>query len=300
MEILESQVEDFDEKEKFYIEKFNSLSPNGYNIAPGGNGLGEGINCYNSIFKTQKEIDEVICEISSTNKSFKNIAKKFGCSLEVICSINSGDRYRQENLVYPLRDTDRTYKPEKIKQVVYALKHEKDKTLRQIAKEYEIDFSQLNNINQGFIYKIKGQKYPLRSGKINSFTKEQLEDIINLLKNPKVSQKEIARKYNVSPSMISSINKGNTYFNKDLTYPIRNNYQRDKEKITFIDKEILKNIEKDLLEGTLSMRNIASKYNIPFPTILNLNKGNIKKYKNDKINYPIRKANNKPVSTSLK
>ena len=48
------------------------------------------------------------------------------------------------------------------------------------------------------------------------------------------------------------------------------------------------------------MRKIADKYSIPFPTILNLNKGNIKKYRNEKIDYPIRRANNKPVSTSLK
>ena len=286
--------------EQYYVKKYNSMVPNGYNVAPGGKGMGIGINCCNSIFRTQEEIDLVICEISSTQKSFSNIAKKFNCSLEVICSINSGDRYRQSNLVYPLRDADKRYKPEKIKQVVFSLKHEKDKTLRQIAKEYEIDYSQLNNINQGYIYRIKNEKYPLRDGKIGSFSQEQINEIIALLKNPEISQKEIARKYNVSPSMIASINKGNTYFNDSLSYPIRSNYQRDKEKILFIDKEILESIEKDLLSGKLSMRKIADKYSIPFPTILNLNKGNIKKYRNEKIDYPIRRANNKPVSTSLK
>ena len=41
--ILEKQVENFDEREKFWIQFYNSLQPNGYNICVGGEGTGFGI-----------------------------------------------------------------------------------------------------------------------------------------------------------------------------------------------------------------------------------------------------------------
>ena len=35
-EILESQIEDYNEKEVYWIKKYNSVKPNGYNIQTGG------------------------------------------------------------------------------------------------------------------------------------------------------------------------------------------------------------------------------------------------------------------------
>lgn len=286
-EILEAQIEDYNEKEKYYIKKYNSIVPNGYNITPGGNGLGYGTENVNALFN-EEQIKEIISKISSSTKSLSKIAEEYGCNSEVICAINSGERYKQENLIYPLRETSRRYSKDKLKQVIYALKYEKDKTLKQISKEYEIDFSQLNEINWGRIYVLKNETYPLRKGKIVSLSDEQLKEIIKLLKDKSIPQKDIAKKFNVSKSVISGINKGNTYYQENISYPIRENYQRDREK-SFIEPKILRRIEKDLINSNLSMRKISEKYNIPFPTILNINKGTTKKYRNNKLKYPIRK-----------
>lgn len=286
-QILEYQIDNFNKMEMYYIKYYNSLTPNGYNIACGGLGTGKGIESVNSIFKSNEEINDIIYEISSSNKTFENIARKYNCSQEVIHAINVGERYKREDLVYPLRSNK--YTQEKIKQVVYALKYEKDKTLIQISKEYEIDLSQLSEINQGRIYMIKNQKYPLRSGKITNLSDKELSEIIDLLYDEDVSQKDIAIKFNISKSMVTSINKGLSYFKPNINYPIRNNYQRRVTKDCFIEPNILRNIEGELIYSNKSMRKIASEYNLTFTTLLNINRGTIKKYKNNNIKYPIRK-----------
>jgi len=50
-----------------------------------------------------------------------------------------------------------------------------------------------------------------------------LPDIINDLQKSQMSQKEIAKKYNVSQMTVSNINQGLRWYNNELTYPLRNN-----------------------------------------------------------------------------
>ena len=53
-EILDYQVEDYNEREKYWIQQYNSLIPNGYNITSGGDGFGYGIGHPCSKFKDEK------------------------------------------------------------------------------------------------------------------------------------------------------------------------------------------------------------------------------------------------------
>lgn len=50
---------------------------------------------------------------------------------------------------------------------------------------------------------------------------ESLDSIINDLQHDELSIVEIANKYDVSRNTITNINNGTSYYNKDLTYPIR-------------------------------------------------------------------------------
>lgn len=151
----ECSIEDLNSKETFYIKKYNSLYPNGYNIHAGGSTRQRVTD------KLHQKEAEVISLIENTDMLFSDIAKKFGVSNSLISEINLGHRY---------------FCPEK--------------------------------------------EYPLRKIK-NRLDKDGINTIIKLLKEDKLTLKEIAKLLNVSPQAISNINVGSTNYSKDLVYPIR-------------------------------------------------------------------------------
>lgn len=67
------------------------------------------------------------------------------------------------------------------------------------------------------------------SGHPNKITEEQAREIVNLLKNTKLSQTEIANRYNVSQYMISLINKGDNWTFEEEIYPIRSRNYRGRQ-----------------------------------------------------------------------
>lgn len=70
--------EQLDEKEKYYIEKFSSLVPNGYNISPGGG---------NQRFHPIREHEEEVVNLYLNGTLTKDIAKKFNVSNSTIRNI---------------------------------------------------------------------------------------------------------------------------------------------------------------------------------------------------------------------
>ena len=70
--------EQLDEKEKYYIEKFSSLIPNGYNISPGGG---------NQRFHPVREHEIEIVNLYSNGSTTKDIAKRFGVSKSTVVNI---------------------------------------------------------------------------------------------------------------------------------------------------------------------------------------------------------------------
>ena len=286
-QIIESNVVDYDDRERYWIQYYNSIVPNGYNVAVGSNSLGCGIESFKSIFDSEEEVFEVIDYIKNTNMNFQNIAKIFGCSEEVISAINLGKRYKIDRLEYPLRKT--RYDKEKIKQILYSLKYEFDKTLKQISKEYNVGYDVVNAINQGTLHNIDSINYPIRSGKVTSPVYEHIDEIIDLLKNTDIPQKDIAQKFNVSVNAISGINKGRNYKQNNIDYPIRKNYQCINGGRKCFSPDEIKEIENELKDTSKSMRDIAKEYECGLTTILNINNGSIIKYRNKNIKYPIRK-----------
>jgi predicted DNA-binding protein YlxM (UPF0122 family) len=106
--------------------------------------------------------------------------------------------------------------------------------------------------------------------------------IINTLKENKLSDREIAKKYNTTDNIVSDINHGLTHIIFGEKYPIR--VKRGKQKLT----EIEVNEIKEILENTLtSYQEIADLYNVSKGTIYHINKGLTFKENRE---YPIRKA----------
>lgn len=285
-QILESNVENFNERERYWIAQYNSLYPNGYNSVPGG--IMSGFEVPNAKLDSES-LNKIINLLQYSGYSNTKIANECNCGEWTVWAVNNGQAYYNPSIQYPIRKSNR-YDKELIKQVKYALKYELDKSLGDIAREFNIDYSQVSEINQGKIHNFSNESYPLRSGKNkNVIDPNIVNNIINDLKNnPSLSQTDIARKYNVSCNCITGINLGRNFRDNNLDYPIRNNNRDNRNCKKQLTIPEVNEIENELLNTNLSMRQIAKKHELGLVTIQNLNNGAIVSYRKNNINYPIR------------
>lgn len=283
MEILEQSVENYDEREQYWINQYNSIAPNGYNIADGGKGSGNGIYSQSAAIKDINILNNIIDDLILNIDTIKDIAKKYGVSSAIISEINQGHTYFNPDLNYPLRD-NKKYSQEKLKQITYALQYELDKSLQDISKEYDCDKSFLNDINQGKAYFREYLTYPIRKGKMKK-AEEIFPLVVNDLKNTDLKQKDIAIKYQISRQCVSDINCGRKYYHSDYNYPIRNEYESGR---TCLSPNELLELEKDIKYTTISYNKLSEKYGISASTIRNINMGKVKKYYKENLKYPIR------------
>ena len=131
----------------------------------------------------------------------------------------------------------------------------------------------------------------------SAFNQQQLDEIIDLLiNNTKLSYKDIASLYDVGQNTILNISLGYTYFNPNLSYPLRKNNHNSNKKDEITDyfkneKELLNLKDELLYRWDLTIENdLVKKYNIPLKVIRNINQGNIFKDIGE-YNYPIRQKN---------
>lgn len=163
-EIIEDLTENYNEREKYWIQYYNTLLPNGYNIEPGGEepplNIGE-----NSPYAehTKQQIEEIKDLLKNTDISFEELAKKYNYSVSSILKINNGKIWFNQNNIYPIRVDKRNKK----------------------------------------------------------YYSERALLIIDDLLNTTLTQKEIAKKYGVSRSCVTMINIGENNRQSDLTYPLR-------------------------------------------------------------------------------
>lgn len=177
-------------------------------------------------------------------------------------------------------------------QQVYKDLIDSELTLQQIADKYKMHLSSISNINNGHHYFHSSISYPIRKTKpgvagVNSgnskFSQEDVDNIVQLLIENKLSIQEIASLYNVYDSTIRNINNGKTYKNKNLSYPLRE-FTTGKRKLTQMQvEEIIKEIKNNPKE---SLTSIGRRLNIASKTISSINCGIIYKQINE--NYPIR------------
>ena len=165
-------------------------------------------------------------------------------------------------------------------------------SLQQIADKYEMNLSSISRLNNGHTYFHTSINYPIRKDKpgvsgINSgnskFSQEDVDNIVKLLIENKMTIQEIASLYNVYDSTIRNINNGKTYKNPNLSYPLRE-FQTGKRKLT---QEQVVNIIIEIKNNPKeSLASIGRRLNIPNKTISSINCGTTYKQKNEK--YPIR------------
>ena len=283
-ELLEYQIPDYDEKEKYWIKEYNSLIPNGYNVAIGGKGTGAGVNHVHSSVRNVEILNLIISDLEEGKETFQELAKKYKVGTAVIQGINSGEYYSDENRKYPIREY--FLSDEKLKRLFYSLKYEKDKTLSDIANEFGLNQSTVSEINSGKERYVEWNKYPLRSGKVTNPLYNCHEKIKQILMNTNRTYQDIAREYDVAIGTIQSINSGFSWHDDNIDYPIR---KGGSPLYKNLSQDQVNEIEKLLKDTNISMNKIAKRIGCSKSLIHNINRGKVKKYLNENIEYPIRR-----------
>lgn len=131
-----------------------------------------------------------------------------------------------------------------------------------------------------------------------AFTPETLKEVVYLLQfHPELSYEKIAEKYNVGKGTIYRINKGYSYYDSTINYPIRPRFSQKCQEKNDVE-EYFDNLDSLLaLKDDLKFRwdlsieeDLRKIYNLPLRVIRDINLGRkFKDYGN--YEYPIRKKN---------
>lgn len=231
-EILESNIENYNEQEQYWIKCYNSIRPNGYNILPGGETppMLSGAEHPNSKLN-QFDIQGIIYDLQYSDLSYRQLSKKYNIAFSTIGSINSGKSYKQDNVLYPIRKQPNGYgklSKEQALEIVLTLKYTY-LSYEEIAKKYQVEARAISRINKGLYHRFDDEEYPIRdyanTKNRPKLTYEQVTEIINLLINTDMSINKISKRYQVESNIIIGIKSGHTkiYRRKELTYPLRKN-----------------------------------------------------------------------------
>lgn len=214
--------EDLDKKEiKWISVKKSYVRDGGYNSTRGGQinrtHSGKYYEDARQVFTDEATLLKIISEIKEEDSNLTKIANKYDVSVALISLINTGDKYRREGLIYPLKTFRKYPTEEDIKNIVSLLKQGFSNI--DISQKLSLSSNIVSRINQGHAYKLDNEKYPLRK------TRDEREiralKIKELLEKGGLNNKQIAEQVGVDPSVVSRINSGKAYKEKDRKYPIR-------------------------------------------------------------------------------
>ena len=229
-EILEKQVENYNERERYWINYFDSLVPNGYNIMPGGEQppVHYAIDHPNSTFDGIEEVHQIKKELRETQLSLSEIAKNHNTSKRTVMRINQGLHYEELNETYPIRLTPNMngkLTDDQVIEIIELLRYSY-RQYEDIGAQYGISISAVKQINSGDCHPITGVEYPIRRYKNSgnpACTYRQVTEISMLLSDTKMSCRQIAKCYDVDLQTVYIINNGSAkrYRRDDLKYPLR-------------------------------------------------------------------------------
>ena len=169
--------EDYNEKEKYYIKYYNSLTPYGYNIMSGGEEPPHkyGEEHHNSVY-SQELVDKIIDDLISHQYTQKQIENKYQVPQQLVTSINRGVTHRREGLEYPIIKTSKYHCTDKeFQEICYLLKNSQC-TCAEIGQYFGFSTSTIKAINAGRNHYTEGIKYPIRNfrGKAGSQSVETI------------------------------------------------------------------------------------------------------------------------------
>ena len=281
VELLEHQVENYNEREIYWINKLNTIRPNGYNLAAGGDWyphLNDLLH-HDAKIKSEEELMLIYDELQNTNHTLTEIAMEFGVNYNVIYDINNGYTYKREGYTYPLREF--TLTKGKLDRLTFDLKYS-NYSYDELAEMYNISKQQVKAINYGSSWHREYLSYPLRRCVFGSKSEaDSIEQIQKDLISTELQYDEIAKKYNCSKQTVIRINSGETHHNDMLNYPLRNSSKR-------LSQKTLNEIYTKLLCSNESINEIAKSAGVSEATIKRINSGDTKRYRDNAYKYPLR------------
>jgi len=167
----------YNEKEKYFINYYNSLIPNGYNILKGGEEPPHkyGEEHHNSVH-SQSLVDKIIDDLLSHKYTQKEIENKYQTNQPLITSINRGITHRRPGIEYPIIKTSKYNCDDKVfEQIIYLLKNSQC-TSAEIGQYFGFSGSTIKAINTGRNHHSENINYPIRNfrGKANSQSVEAI------------------------------------------------------------------------------------------------------------------------------
>ena len=231
LEILENQIENYNERERYWISYYNCKLPNGYNTLDGGEEPPYMPGSTHPESKLSNEqIEALTNDLLYSNLKYTELAKKYGFeSRTSINEFNKGLTYVR-NISYPIRKENPIGKltNDNIQEIISILKYTY-RSYESIGQQYGVEARTIAKINKGIFHKQESEIYPIRESKLGSIspklTYEEVSDIIGLLLDTNLSLREIARQFNCDYKDILNIKNGTTklYRRHGLTYPLRAN-----------------------------------------------------------------------------
>lgn len=166
--------EDYNEKEKYYIQYYRSLVPNGYNILQGGEEppVMKGVDNPNA-----KITEETAFNVKKDLKNFKiprkQIVKNYNITHNIMRHINEGNTWRDEKESYPLRPPEKEINNLRAETIIKLL-ITTNLTQKSIGQEVGWNRSAVTMINIGKNHFNEKVVYPIRENK------EKNKELLNL------------------------------------------------------------------------------------------------------------------------
>ncbi len=277
MDIIEDYCEDYNEKEQYWIQQYDSTnSKKGYNID-----LNQ-IAFENNIYIDEDLYQQIIKDLRDTNLSFLEIANKYDISSDQsIRNINRGLTHHHTNINYPIRLMRDDIATERAKKIILDLKNTNLK-MHEIAEKYNCSITAVSNINTGCRCKFDDETYPIRKNtrKGQVFSEDIIDEMYYDILNTNLKWTDLALKYNCNTKVFQHINQGQLHRREGYIYPLRawKNKKGSENALKIID----------LLKTTdWTFKKIAEELNISSSTVSKVNKGETHFQENE--TYPIRK-----------
>lgn len=166
-------------------------------------------------------------------------------------------------------------------------------SIKELSNKYNLNLPYIYTINKGedsrrkkeLIYPLRELIYPNKPKRdYKQLSNEEIDNLILDLQEDKLSYKELELKYNANYKFLKRVNEGKKILKEGLQYPLRCLKKHQK-----LNEQEINDIIKLLKDSSLTMKQIADKYNRGTTFIYNFNSGFI--YKSDGLKYPIRKLN---------
>lgn len=283
-EVLEEcPIEKLDEREKFWIEYYDSYN-NGYNYTPGGSNIQGENNPNSKINETTAKL--IITDLINTTLTYQQIADKYNTTYSTISNINYCSCWSYlHNYQYNIRKESgitlteiySKITKEQASQIIDLLKNTQ-LTYREIGQQFNIPkgvvcsintcktWNKLHNFNQN----IRAESLNKKRKMNNNLTEQEVLQIIELLKNSSQTYVDIGRQFGVSDRTITDINLCHTWSSlHNYTNNIRSEAQN--KRIGRLSEKDALHIIQLLSHTNKSYKKIAVECQVGYTTVWRIN-----------------------------